>query len=49
MNIRECINTFTNKAETRRLLAESLGMKEVTIRSWANGNIGIRVEKSGLE
>lgn len=38
MKIKEYINSSSNKAEARRLLAEALGMKEVTIRSWANGN-----------
>jgi DNA-binding transcriptional regulator YdaS (Cro superfamily) len=38
MNINDYINSSPNKAETRRYLAEVLGMKEVTIRAWANGN-----------
>jgi DNA-binding transcriptional regulator YdaS (Cro superfamily) len=38
MNINEYINSSPNKAEARRNLAEVLGMKEVTIRAWANGN-----------
>lgn len=37
MNINEYINSSTNKAESRRILADALGIKEVTVRSWANG------------
>lgn len=38
MNINEYINSSDNKAEARRILAANLGIKEVTVRSWANGN-----------
>ena len=37
MNINEYINSSPNKAEARRKLAVSVGKKEVTVRSWANG------------
>ena len=38
MNIKEYINSSIDKAEARRNLAASLGIKEVTVRSWANGS-----------
>jgi DNA-binding transcriptional regulator YdaS (Cro superfamily) len=38
MNINEYINSFSDKASARIVLAEAVGVKEVTVRSWANGN-----------
>jgi len=38
MNIREFIESSSNKAAARQELADLIGVEEVTVRSWANGN-----------
>lgn len=38
MNIKDFIDSSSNKTEARIQLAAALGIKEVTVRSWANGN-----------
>jgi len=38
MTIYEYINSFENKGEAYKALANALGRSEVTVRSWANGN-----------
>lgn len=38
MKISEYINYSSNKAEARRDLAKSIGVSEVSVRSWANGS-----------
>jgi DNA-binding transcriptional regulator YdaS (Cro superfamily) len=38
MNLSNFIDSHPNKSEARRNLADKLGVAEVTVRSWANGN-----------
>ena len=38
MKLNEYIASFDNRMEARKNLAEALGVSEITVRSWANGN-----------
>jgi DNA-binding transcriptional regulator YdaS (Cro superfamily) len=41
MNFKEFINLSDNKVKARQLIADSLNLSTVTVRSWANGHRNI--------